>query len=112
MMRTKLEMASLDQLATGVARVDAEGRVVFANPAFAEHTGYGLSRLLGQTLEVLKPEGERLHVLARRSQGEQGALALSGVTVCAAPGNEVRLDFNFTPAADGVWVELHRTATT
>ena len=111
MMRTKLELAPLDQLATGIARLDAEGRVAFANPAFAEHTGYGLSRVLGQTLESLKPGGERLHALARRSQAEQGALSLSGVTVCAAPGSEVRLDFNFTPAADGVWVELHRTAT-
>jgi|SRR6185312_3235305 len=111
MMRTKLEMEPLDQLATGVARLDAGGRIVFANPAFAECTGYGLSRLLGQTLAVLKPEGERLHARARRSQVEQGALALAGVTVCAAPGNEARLDFSFTPSTDGAWVEIHRTAT-
>ncbi|HXE65740.1 MAG TPA: ATP-binding protein [Rhodanobacteraceae bacterium] len=110
MMRTRLEMAPLDQLATGVARLDAEGRVVFANPAFAEHTGYGLSRLLGQTLEALKPEGEGLHALARRSQAEQLAFASPGVTVCAAPGNEARLDFSFTPSADGAWVEIRRTA--
>jgi len=110
MMRTRLEMAPLDQLATGVARLDAEGRMVFANPAFAEHTGYGLSRLLGQTLEALKPEGEGLHALARRSQAEQLAFASPGVTVCAAPGNEARLDFSFTPSADGAWVEIRRTA--
>jgi two-component system nitrogen regulation sensor histidine kinase GlnL len=111
MMRTKLEMASLDQLATGVARLDAQGRVVFANPAFAEHTGYGLSRLIGQTLETLKPDGERLHALAQRSQADQAARVLPGVTVCAVPGIEARLDFGFTPSADGAWVEIHRTAT-
>jgi two-component system nitrogen regulation sensor histidine kinase GlnL len=110
MIRTKLEMAALDQLATGVARLDAGGRVVFANPAFAEYTGYGLSRLVGQTLEALKPEGERLHALAQRSQAEQVSLALAAVTVCAAPGNEARLDFSFTSSADGAWVEIRRTA--
>ncbi|WIG56815.1 MAG: Nitrogen regulation protein NtrB [Rhodanobacteraceae bacterium] len=110
MPRTKLDTSAIDQLATGVAWLDARGRLAHANPAFAEHTGYGLTRLLGQTLAALRPEGERLHAIAQRSQAEQVALASSGVTVCAAPGHDVRLDFSFTPSDGGAWVEIHRTA--
>ncbi len=110
MKRTKLGMAPLDQLATGVARLDADGRVTWANPAFIEHTGYGLSRLVGQTLDALKPDGERLHEFACRAQQEGSAIALSGVTVCAAPGREARVDFTFTPQAGGVLVEAHPTS--
>jgi len=105
MIRTKLETASLDELATGVAGLDAEGRMTYANPAFIEHTGYGLSRLLGQTLEVLKPEGERLHAVVLRSRAEHGTLGLPGVAICAMPGSEMRLDFSFAPSESGVWVE-------
>jgi two-component system nitrogen regulation sensor histidine kinase GlnL len=112
MKRTKLETASLDQLATGVAWLDAEGRVVYANPAFIEHTGYGLSRLLGQTLDILKPDGARLHGFAQRSSTEPGTLELPGVAVCAMPGNETRLDFSFTPSDDGLWIETRPTGKT
>ena len=112
MMRTKLDTDTIDQLATGVARLEGTGRIRHANPAFVEHTGYGLSRLLGQTLEVLKPDGERLHSFAQQSWAEQGALALPGVTVCATPGAEARLDFSFTPAGDGVWIETRPARTT
>src|SRR6185437_8489059 len=105
MMRTKLDSDTIDQLATGVAWLEGNGRIGHANPAFVEQTGYGLSRLLGQTLEVLKPDGKRLHAFAQQSWAEQGALALPGVTVCAIPGAEARLDFSFTPAGDGVWIE-------
>lgn len=107
MTRTKLDTASIDQLATGVARLDADWRVTSANPAFVEHTGFGLSRLLGQTLVALKPDGERLHAAALRAHAESSALDVRDVTVCAAPGHEARLDFIFTPSHDGVWVETH-----
>ncbi|HKV66190.1 MAG TPA: ATP-binding protein [Rhodanobacteraceae bacterium] len=112
MLSTKLEAASFDQLATGVARLGVDGRVAYVNPAFIEHTGYGLSRLLGQTLQVLKPEGERLHAFALRSRAEHGTLGLPGMTVCAAPGGEVRLDFSFTPSEGGVWVETRPSSET
>src|SRR6185312_4588569 len=111
MLRTKLDTASLDELATGVAELDADGRVAYANPAFIEHTGYGLSRLLGQTLEVLKPEGGRLQAMVLRLRAEHGTLGLPGVAVCATPGNEVRLDFSFTPSENGVWIETHPAGT-
>lgn len=106
MARTKLETTPLDQLATGMAALDVDGCVTYANPAFVEYTGYGVSRLLGRTLATLKPDGERLQDLAQRASTVSGTLELPDVTVCAMPGNETRLDFSFTASADGVWVEV------
>jgi two-component system nitrogen regulation sensor histidine kinase GlnL len=106
MARTKLETTPLDQLATGMAALDGDGCVTYANPAFVEYTGYGVSRLLGRTLATLKPDGERLQDLAQRASTVSGTLELPDVTVCAMPGNETRLDFSFTASADGVWVEV------
>jgi two-component system nitrogen regulation sensor histidine kinase GlnL len=97
----------LDALATGVARLDAAGRIVHANPAFAEHTGFGLSRLAGQTLAVLVPDGERLHALALRARAEGATFTVRDASACASPGHEVRLDFCFTAIEDGVLVETH-----
>jgi two-component system nitrogen regulation sensor histidine kinase GlnL len=82
-------------------------RLVAANPAFAEHTGFGVSRLQGHTLAVMKPEGDALHALALRALQDGGTYLLSGATVCAAPGREARLDFTLTPGAEGVLVEAH-----
>ena len=107
MLRTNPVIEALGQLATGVAMLDADLHVAHANPAFVEHTGFGLSRLLGRTLAALKPDGERLHALALRVQAERGTLGLHDVAVCATPGHEARLDFSFTPGDAGVWVEVH-----
>lgn len=109
---TKPDPTALEPLATGVAHVDAEGCVVHANPAFIEHTGYGLSRLIGNTLATLKPGGERVLAMARRALAEHSILTLRDVPVCAAPGHETRLDFSFTPVGTQVWVEAHPAAST
>lgn len=110
MPRTSPEIEPLGQLATGVAMLDAGLQVAHANPAFVEQTGYGLSRLLGQTLIALNPDGGRLHTLALRAQAERGTFGLHDVAVCATPGRETRLDFSFTPGDAGVWVEVHPAA--
>jgi two-component system nitrogen regulation sensor histidine kinase GlnL len=110
MLRTKLDLTSIDQLATGVAELDTRGRVVYANPAFAERTGFGLSRLVGQTLLALRPDGERLHASALRARAESSTLGLRDVMVCPAPARETRLDFTLTPTASGVLVEAHPAA--
>lgn len=107
MLRTKSDSDPFGPLATGVARLDGSLRVIGANPAFAEHTGFGATRIHGQTLAVMKPDGEALHALALRAKQESGMYALCGATVCAAPGREARLDFTFTPSTDGVLVEAH-----
>lgn len=92
-------------LATGVARLDASLRLIGANPAFAEHTGFGHARLKGRTLAALAPDGARLHELAMRARDEGSPATLRNATVCAAPGHAARLDFTLTPHAGGVVVE-------
>ncbi len=110
MFGTNTNTEALEPLATGVAHADAEGCMVYANPAFTGHTGYGLSRLMGNPLAVLQSDGERLLATARRAHAEHGILALRDVRVCAAPGHEARLDFTFTPVGAQVWVETHPAA--
>lgn len=111
MLRTNEDTSALDQLATGVARLDAAFRIVGINPAFAEHTGFGRSRLEGQTLAVLAPSGARLQSLARRARDEGRPLTLPGATVCAVPGTDTRLDFTLTPFLDGLLVEVRPMTT-
>src|SRR5690348_14622712 len=111
MTRTIPEGDPFDPLATGVARLDAALRVAGANPAFAEHTGFGVSRLKGHTLAVMQPDGEALHALALRAGREGGTYGLAGAIVCAAPGGEARLDFTVTAGAKGVLVESHPAAS-
>ena len=110
MQRTNPDAGSIGELATGVARLDSSLRFAEANPAFIEHIGFGLSRVLDHTLAVLKPEGERLHEGAARAQQQGTTFRLRDVAVCAAPGRETRLDFSFTPGDAGVWVEVHPAA--
>ncbi|HKZ09630.1 MAG TPA: ATP-binding protein [Rhodanobacteraceae bacterium] len=112
MQRTKPDAGSIDELATGVARLDASLQVAQANPAFAEHSGFGLSRVLDHTLAVLRPEGDRLHECAARALQHGATLHLRDVAVCVMPGREARLDFTFTPGNAGVWVEVHPVAPT
>ncbi|MGH8182930.1 MAG: two-component system sensor histidine kinase NtrB [Rhodanobacteraceae bacterium] len=112
MPRTNSDFELIDVLATGVAWLDATLRLTSANPAFAEHTGFGQSRLKGQTLETLAPDGKHLHELALRARNEGNATTLRDAALCAMPGHETRLDFTLTPHADGVLVETHRAAPT
>jgi two-component system nitrogen regulation sensor histidine kinase GlnL len=107
---TNPDAGSIDELTTGVAGLDAALRVAQANPAFVEHTGFGLSRVAGHTLAVLQPAGARLHECAVRALRQGATLHLRDATVCAMPGREARLDFTFTPGHAGVWVEVHPAA--
>ncbi|MGH8183059.1 MAG: PAS domain-containing protein, partial [Rhodanobacteraceae bacterium] len=107
---TSLDTNLLDLLATGVARLDASLRLVDANPAFAEHTGFGHSRLKGHPLTVLAPDGARLHELAARACADGNAVTLRNATLCATPGRVARLDFTLTPCAEGVLVEAQPAA--
>lgn len=104
--RTNLDSELVDQLATGVAWLDGELRVARVNAAFAEHTGFGLSRIRRQALDALKPDGARLHALAVRVRDEGCVLALRDAELCAEPGREIRLDATLTPCAGGVLVEV------
>lgn len=112
MERSNVSASPLHALATGVAWLNAALRITGINPAFAEQTGFGESRLRGETLAVLAPHGARLHTLAERTRHDGNTAAAHAVTVCAAPGREARLDFTLTPIADGVLVEAHPASVT
>lgn len=107
MSRTNPDTRVIDELATGVAGLDVALRIEQANPAFVEHTGFGLSRIRDHTLAVLRPDGERLHECAAQALQQGATLRLRDVAVCVVPGRETRLDFTFTPGNTGVWVEVH-----
>ncbi len=64
----------LDQLATPVAWLDADGRVLGCNPAFASWLGISARRLQGLALAELDAEGERLAELLPRLRGPGEAL--------------------------------------
>ncbi|MGH8113603.1 MAG: two-component system sensor histidine kinase NtrB [Rhodanobacteraceae bacterium] len=104
--RTILDTELVEQMATGLAWLDGNLAAVRVNAAFAEHTGFGLSRLVGHTLAVLKPGGERLHDLALRVHDENRTFTLRDVLLCAAPGREARLDVVSAPCVGGVLVEV------
>ncbi|HEX5352992.1 MAG TPA: ATP-binding protein [Rhodanobacteraceae bacterium] len=110
MLCTKEDGSAIDELATGVARLDARLIVVYANPAFGEHTGFAASRLSGQTLVALKPDGVRLHAAALQAHASGATLACRNATVCPEPGREATLDFTFSPVAGSILVEAHATA--
>lgn len=99
--------AAFSLLATGVAQLDADLRIADINPAFAELTGFARSRLLGQALTVLVPDGARLHALAQRARGDGNVAVARTVGVCAAPGCEAYLDVDITPLDDGALAEVH-----
>lgn len=99
----------VDQLAIGVAWLGDDLAVARVNAAFAEHTGFGLSRIVGCTFAGLKPDGQRLHDLAARVRKEERTLSLRNALLCAAPGREMRLDAVLTPCAGGVLVEVTPT---
>lgn len=107
MLRTNMGVNAFDPLASGIALLDAGLVCVYANPAFAEHTGFAASKLLGHPLAGLPPDGPRLHALAQRAHQESATRTLPNATLRARPGHEVQLDFTFTSHAQGVLVEAH-----
>lgn len=50
----RLQTSALQAAAQGIVITDARGRVEWANQAFLQHTGYGHSQILGQSIGMLK----------------------------------------------------------
>jgi two-component system nitrogen regulation sensor histidine kinase GlnL len=78
---------ALDQLATPVLWLDAEGRIAGANPACARWLGVGLRRLPGLPLAALEAEGDALARVLAEPPGREFA-RLRRVPM-AFPGSEV-----------------------
>jgi two-component system nitrogen regulation sensor histidine kinase GlnL len=94
---------ALDQLATPVLWLDAEGRIAGANPACARWLGVGLRRLPGLPLAALEAEGDALARVLAEPPGREFA-RLRRVPM-AFPGVEVPrfADLLLSRREDGGW---------
>ena len=98
--------ALFDALTTPLLRLDAEGRVVFANAACARWLGVSRRRLPGMHAGALQRDGEQLAALLASAPEAPVRLRAIGMAI---PGSE---DIHFadlwlTPHDDGAWLEIH-----
>ena len=98
--------ALFDALTTPLLRLDAEGRVVFANAACARWLGVSRRRLPGMHAGALQHDGEQLAALLASAPEAPVRLRAIGMAI---PGSE---DIHFadlwlTPHDDGAWLEVH-----
>lgn len=101
----------LSQLTAGVAWLDGGLVLRYVNPGLCELTGFGATRLLGSPLSALPPDGLRLHEAAQRVLADQNVTRIRDVVLCAAPGDECRLDVSLAPLRDGVLLEAQPAAS-
>ena len=99
------------QLATGVALLDADLRLVYLNPALIESLGLAGMRYLGATLLVLSPDAEFLADAARRAIDEQRLLRLRNCLLGMHAGHQFRADVSLGPVSAGVLLEVHALAS-
>lgn len=101
-----MDTAALDTLATPLLWLDASSRVAFANSAAARWFGVSRRRLHGLRAAALEHEGEQL---ARCLAEPVDALLRLRAVGLAFPGSASVHDADLwmTPAAGGLWLELH-----
>jgi two-component system nitrogen regulation sensor histidine kinase GlnL len=98
-----------EQMATGLALVDAELRLQWLNPALAEMLELGTRRAVGQPLHAWLAEAELAQ--AARALAEQRPLQLRGVALCAISGSRVIADLTVQPLdAHTLLLEAHPLA--
>jgi len=99
-----------EQMATGLALVDADLRVRWHNAALAEWLELGLRSAVGVPLAGLVATPE-LAQQAARALAEQRPLQVRGVGLGGATGGTRRLDMNLQPFdADHLLLEVHALA--
>ena len=98
-----------EQMATGLAVVDAELRLSWINPALAEWLELGLRGAVGQPLGLLLADPDGL-AKAARALSEQRSLQWRGVALLAASGRAISADLALQPFADGLLLEIHALA--
>ncbi len=94
-----------EQMATGLARVDAELRLQWINPALAEWLELGPRSAIGQSLGLWLDEAALAQ--ASRALAEQRPLHWRGISLVAASGREITADIALQPFDDGLLLELH-----
>jgi two-component system nitrogen regulation sensor histidine kinase GlnL len=99
--------AAYDALATPVAMLDASGRIVGCNPAFASWLGVSGRRLQGMALAELDIEAGRLSALLCRLPESGEALRVHRARLAFPGGAEHFAELWLTRGDTGVCVEAH-----
>jgi two-component system nitrogen regulation sensor histidine kinase GlnL len=99
--------AVFDNLATGVACLDAQLRFAYVNPAFIEITG--LARWRDCPLQVLGVAAPAIGELIARARATHSVLAVRGFEL-ATRDPPLRTDVAVTAEDDGVLLEIHAHA--
>ena len=97
-----------EQMATGLARVDAGLRLQWINPALAEWLELGPRSAIGQSLGLWLDEAALAQ--ASRALAEQRLLQWRGMSLVAASGHEITVDIVLQPFDDGLLLEVHALA--
>jgi two-component system nitrogen regulation sensor histidine kinase GlnL len=98
-----------EQMATGLALVDAELRLGWINPALAEWLELGLRSVVGQPLGLLLGDADAL-AQAGRVLTEQRSAQWRGISLAAPSGREITADIALQPFEDGLLLEVHALA--
>jgi two-component system nitrogen regulation sensor histidine kinase GlnL len=95
-----------EQMATGLALVDADMRVSWINPSLAECLQLGPRSALGQPLVALLREPETVARISR-AMAEQRALQWRGLTLHPLRGDPISADVELQPLGDKWLLEVH-----
>ena len=99
-----------EQMATGLALVDAELRVTWLNPALAERLALGTRSLVGQPAALMFADDAAVLAQARRALDEERALQLRGVALTTQRGTEWQADLSLQPFDGQLLLEVHALA--
>ncbi|MEW5835933.1 MAG: ATP-binding protein [Pseudomonadota bacterium] len=99
-----------EQMATGLALVDAELRVTWLNPALAERLALGTRGLVGQPAALMFADDAAVLAQARRALAEERALQLRGVALVTQRGTEWQADLSLQPFDGQLLLEVHALA--
>ena len=95
-----------EQLATGMALVDADLHLRWMNPALTDSLALGARSLLGQPIAVLLADADSV-LQIERVLTQQRALQWRGVTLVTPADRSIRADIDVQPFGDGLLLEVH-----
>lgn len=96
-----------EQMATGLALVDADLRLRWLNPALVECLELGFRNVAGQPLGLLLDGADEGMAQAAKVLAEQRPAHWRGVALAAADGREISADIALQPFGDGLLLEVH-----
>lgn len=96
-----------EQMATGLALVDADLRLRWLNPALIEGLELGFRSAVGQPLGLLLEDADEGMAQAAKVLAEQRPAQWRAVALAAADGREINADIALQPFGDGLLLEVH-----